>query len=365
VIWLCAASLAYLAIAAIAVRRFTRRPLPPPNDERGITIVKPVHGLEPELEENLRSFCAQQHPRCQVLFGVQRPDDPAIAIVERVIAAHPERDCALIVDPQRRAPNPKMSNVAAMLPHARYDLLAISDADMRVDPAYAGTIAAAFDDTRTGAATALYRGEPRGGRASTLAAMHADWYFAPSVLVATLFGPPRFCFGSTMAVRRDVLTAIGGIEALGAHLADDYTLGRLVSEAGYRVALSRYVVTNVMHETSVGTLFSHEVRWARTIRMVQPLGYVFSVLTYPLVFIALAFAFARDGAALVAAGAALAAWYGVRYAICVESGSPLPRDPLSLLLREGLEIAVWAAGLTGRRVRWQEQTLQADERGLL
>jgi ceramide glucosyltransferase len=359
------AGIAYLLIATIACIRFAVRRLPPPNLQRGVTILKPVHGLEPQLEENLRSFCLQQHPNVQVLFGVQRANDPAIPVIERVIASV-AGDCRLVVDETPRAGNPKMANVASLLPYARYDILAISDADMRVDSSYAGIIAAAFDDERTGAATCLYAGIPaHEDTASRLASMHINEVFAPSVLVATLFSPPRFCFGSTMAVRREVLGAIGGIEALGAHLADDYTLGRLVTEAGYRVALSRYVVANVVHEDRIESLFAHELRWARTIRMVQPAGYAFSFVTYPALF-ALLFAFVHAASPIAAAGVLalllrLLMGVAARYAVGVPLAPRLALWPL----HEAIELAVWACGLFGSSVRWQDRTLETRTSDLL
>ena len=332
------------------------RALPHPNLRRGVTIVKPVYGLEPQLEENLRSFCAQNHPGVQVLFGVQRANDPAIPTIERVIAAMPERDCRLIVDETVRSGNPKMANVASMLPYARYDILAISDADMRVDERYAGIIASAFDDERVGAATCLYAGVPAESNApSLLAAMHIDQVFAPSVLVATMFGPPRFCFGSTMAVRRDVFAAIGGIDALAGHLADDYTLGRLVSEAGYRVELSRYVVQNVVHERDARSVFAHELRWARTIRMVQPAGYAFSFVTYALPFSALYF--------MVAPGLPSLTLFiyvaALRWCVHASSRAALHNDRTTrgwlLPVRDVMSLAVWLWSLFGRTVKWRER----------
>lgn len=360
------AGIAYLLVAAVACMRFAMRPLPQPSPRRGVTIIKPIYGLEPQLEENLRSFCVQNHPEVQILFGVQRAGDPAIPAIQRVIAALPDRDCRLVVDETARTGNPKMANVASMLPYARYDILAISDADMRVDERYAGIIASAFDDERVGAATCLYAGVPaESNAASQLAAMHIDQVFAPSVLVATMFAPPRFCFGSTMAVRRDVLAAIGGIDALAAHLADDYTLGRLVSEAGYRVELSRYVVQNVVHEADERSLFAHELRWARTIRMVQPLGYAFSFVTYP-VFFAIAYLIAHLWSPLAILGAAaLAARLVLGAAARCALGVRKPFPRRLWLVHEAVELAVWACGLFGSSVRWQDRTLQTRGSDLL
>ncbi len=362
---LCAAGIAYSVVALLAVLRFERRSIPSPPRQPAITILKPVHGLEPELYENLRSFCDQRYPRYQVIFGVQRHDDPAIPVIQSVILACADRDLELVIGAEAEAGNPKIANLRPMLARARYDVFAIADADMRVDSGYLAALAAEFDDARTGAVTCLYAGVSHGGTASALAALQLNDQFAPSVLVATLGAPLRFCFGSTMAVRRAALDAVGGLDALAPHLADDYTLGRLVAERGYRVALSRYVVRNVVHEPDVRALFSHELRWARTIRMVRPLGYALSFLTYPVPWALFWLAFSH-GAPL--AWLALFASLVVRYAIdrAVRRAFAIGPAPAWLLpLRDCLGLAIWACGLAGTSVRWQDRTLVAGGRGLL
>ncbi|MGB6986780.1 MAG: bacteriohopanetetrol glucosamine biosynthesis glycosyltransferase HpnI [Candidatus Aquilonibacter sp.] len=350
----CIAGIAYCAIALFALVRFLRRPQPNTARGTGVTILKPIHGLEVELFENLRSFCDQDYPRYQVIFGVQRTDDPAIEVIQRVIACFPERDLTLVVDGRRASGNPKVANLANMIDRAKYELLFIADADMRVDRRYLAAVGAEFEDDGVGAATCLYAGVPRGGLASQLAALHFNDQFAPSVLVATLAGPPRYCFGSTMAVRRSALEAIGGIAALSPYLADDYMLGALISAHGYHVALSRYVVRNVVAEPSLAALLQHELRWARTIRSVQTVGYVFSFVTFPLPFAVMWVAFAATNAT---AWAALAITLALRTAMhfTARSAYGTGESPPAWLipLRDCLGLAVWAMGLFGNKATWR------------
>lgn len=347
------AGIAYCAVALFALLRFAARALQRTTEEAGITILKPIAGLEVELFENLCSFCEQDYPQYQVLFGVQRRDDPAIEVIQRVLARYPDRDLALVVGTGGEG-NPKVANLANMLPQAKYELLFIADADMRVDRAYLGAVSAEFSDARVGAATCLYAGIPSGGLASALGAMHFNDQFAPSVLVATLGGAPRYCFGSTMAVRRSALEAIGGLSALQPHLADDYMLGALVSAKGYRVALSRYVVANVVAEPSMRALLEHEVRWARTIRSVQTVGYVFSFVMFPLPFALLGVVFATTSAlawsTLIVAMALRAAMHYVARSALRAGTSP---HAWLLPLRDCLGLAVWAGGLFGTTVAWK------------
>jgi ceramide glucosyltransferase len=358
VLIVCLAGIVYCAVALFALVRFAQRKPVFTTRNEGVTILKPIYGLEAELFENLSSFCDQDYPHYQVIFGVQRSDDPAIDVIERVIANFPQRDLVLVINSNRINGNPKVANLANMLEHAKHELLFIADADMRVDQRYLATVTAEFDDDRVGAATCLYAGAPHGGVASQLGALHFNDQFTPSVLVATLGGPPRYCFGSTMAVRRPVLNAIGGIATLAPHLADDYMLGALVTELGYRVALSRYVVRSIVAEPSVHMLLEHELRWARTIRSVQTAGYVFSFVTFPLPFALMWVAIALTNVtAWVTLAIILALRATMHYVARAAYGDGKSPHVWLLPLRDCLGLGVWFAGLFGNKVTWKNEKL--------
>nr|MDQ6944236.1 bacteriohopanetetrol glucosamine biosynthesis glycosyltransferase HpnI [Candidatus Eremiobacteraeota bacterium] len=279
-------ALLYGAVSVHRVRAFGRRvreDRAQPAWRPAVTIMKPVRGVDTGLEENLRSFCNQEYPDFHVVFGVHQADDPALDVIQRVAAAAPERTTVVVGDGLARCRNPKMANVAPMVAHAHGDIYVIADSDMRVTPDYLDAVVAAFADPSVGAVTARFRGEPADATlASTLGAMSITEQFMPSALVAEALEPVKYLFGSTMAVRRNILEAIGGITVVGDHLADDFTLGRLVTEQGYRVAIASYVVANIVAEPGVRALIEHELRWARTIRAVKPFGYPATILTYPL-----------------------------------------------------------------------------------
>jgi ceramide glucosyltransferase len=213
--------------------------------------------------------------------------------------------------------------------------------------------------------TALYAGVPDEGLASALGAMFITEQFAPSVLVALALEPLRYCFGATMALRRSVLQAIGGLEALGPHLADDHVLGQLVSERGFEVVLSRYVVRNIVTEPDLAALWRHELRWHRTIRSVRPLGYAFMFLTYP-VPLALAFLALSRRRALPFATVLLALTLRValQRAASAALGVP-PAAPWLIPLRDAFGLAVWARAAGGRSVCWREQELTLGSSDLL
>ena len=284
------AGTAYLALALRQVMAFSRRRragivatpasraafVPP------ITIIKPLYGLEPELAANLASFCNQDYPLFQVIFCATDPDDPAVEVARSVAQSFPTVDARVIVADAARLANPKIANVQCAEAAAKYDLLAISDADMRVDRDYLRAIAAPFADAEVGAVTCLYGAVPQETLVGALGAMFVNDHFAPSVLVAGALEPLRYCFGSTMAVRRSVLARIGGLHVLGASLADDHTLGREVAARGLRVALAPYLTRSMLGKETLRELWRRELRWARIIRSVRPIGSTLAVVTYVL-----------------------------------------------------------------------------------
>jgi ceramide glucosyltransferase len=354
------ASIGYTAFALYRLRAFARRPPVRPQRSEPITILKPVHGLEFELEANLRTFCRQDYPEFQVVLGVLDPADPALPVLRRVAADCGDHVTVVAGDGVARHRNPKIATLAPMLPHARHELLVIADSDMRVGPDYLDAIAAAFDDPQVGAVTCIYRGEAAGdGLASAVGAMAITEQFAPSALVATTLEPMTYCFGGTMAVRRAILDEIGGLDVLGAQLADDAALGRFTAERGYRVALAEYVAATVVDEPDLRALVAHELRWARTIRSVRPRSYAGIVLTYPLPLAIAYLALARKrGSALGVVALAAAVRIVLHLAAHRVLGAPR-RPSLALIpLRDVIGVAVWVLGLRGDDVRWRGRGLR-------
>jgi ceramide glucosyltransferase len=359
------ASLAYGAFALARTRAFAHRNAEPARETPFVTVLKPLHGAEPLLAEKLRSFCDQDYPDYEVILGTRERDDPALAIARAVASEFPRRVRVVDGEGAPRHANPKANTLAGMVPHARGSILTIADSDMRVDRDWLGAIVAPFADVQVGAVTCLYRGAPLDGLASTLGAMANHEHYAPSVLVAEALGPLRYCFGSTMAVRRSVFDEIGGLDAIGAHIADDALLGERVAGRGLRVVLSRYVVENVVDEPTLRTLWSHELRWARTHRVLRPAAYAGLVLTYPLPLALLHAALARRPAACAIVVAAL----GVRYALGASArrafGVRAPTRPLLVPLRDAFGLAVWAVAFASPRVRWSGDAFRVERDGTL
>jgi ceramide glucosyltransferase len=362
---LAAVAMAQCVAGWVAVMRFVARPRRAARACPRVTVLKPLHGDEPALEQALESLCRQHYPVYQVVFGVQDPGDPAAAVVRRLQSRYPSRELALVVDATRHGRNHKVGNLINMLPAARHDVLVIADSDLHVQPDYLERLVAAMEPPGVGLVTTLYAGLPIERRIPPmLGASQITHGFLPGALLARAMGR-QDCLGATMALRRDTLRRIGGFAALVDHLADDNVLGRLVQSAGLSVALADTVPLTTVPERRIADLFRHELRWARTIRQLAPLPFAASVLEYPIVWALLAVALAPGvpwswlclGVAwAVRAGAAL----GVDRALSARTGR-LPSPWLWLLpVRELMSVAVMIASYAGLQVEWRGYRLQAD-----
>lgn len=347
-------SLIYLAGAIVLLLGWARRDAPAGEAGPPITILKPLCGLEPDLYENLRSFCDQDYPEFQVLFGVRDADDPALAVARRLVREFPQRDLRVVVDDRLIGSNRKVSNLANMLPAASHELLVIADSDIRVGSDYLSHLAAPLARPEVGLVTCLYRARPDASLWSRLGAMGVNEGFLPSVLVARALGSTAFGFGSTLALRREHLDRIGGFDALAEHLADDYQLGELTRRCGLRTVLSTYLVETLAHEPNAAALLHHELRWARTIRAVRPWGHLFSVVTHALPMSLFAVALAGGAAWSVALPfLALGGRLVLHYAACTGLRLSWRGDPWLVPIRDLLSFAVWAVSFLGRSVRWR------------
>jgi ceramide glucosyltransferase len=355
------AALGYAAVALLCVGRFGRREpecntvddLPP------VSLLVPLHGEEAGLEENLRAFALQDYPVCQLVLGVTRADDRALAIARHVAASLPDRNIEINVGEAPEVPNPKIANVLSMMRLVRHKVLILADSDTRVNPAYVRTVTAPLQEPGVGVVTCAFAGVPHGTLPAKLGAMFMNEQFIPSVLVNCLFGPPRHCLGPTNAIRSAILSAIGGFEALASHLADDFMLGNYIAARGLRVVVSGYVVRTIVSDSSLAMLWNHELRWHRTIRGVQPAGYAGMFLTYPLPLALFAFLLAPQPKRAVALSVAALARIALQRASCRALGVERPSAWL-VLPRDLLGIAVWACGLTGRTVRWRDNQLRIE-----
>src|SRR4029077_16069448 len=200
----------------------------------------------------------------------------------------PEKDIELVVDARAIGSNLKVANLENMLPAASHGIIVLADSDMRVDPHYLAAVTVPLQDPGNGLVTCLYRGVPMGGLWSQLGAMHINFAFLPSALSGEAIGVGDGCFGATIAVRRAVLERIGGFARIRDELADDHRLGDAVRGIGLATVLSPYIVENRGAESSLASLWQHELRWARTSRTMAPFGFAGSIVTHTVVLALLA-----------------------------------------------------------------------------
>src|ERR1700679_3521171 len=289
-----AVSYALLALVAVFVwqtRKVTNNSvrLPP------VTVLKPLCGAEPGLYENLRSFCQQDYPEFQIVFGVRDRDDPALAVVNRLLTEFPALPIDVVIDPRQHGSNRKVSSLINMLGRARHDVFVMADSDAYVGPDYLTSVTTPLLDRKVGLVTCIYHGEPTPRIWSRLGAMYVNEWYMPSVLLARLFGHEGYASGQTICVRRETLQGIGVLRAIADHLADDYQLGELVRGLGLRIVLSPYVLKAEHHEPTLDLLLAHEVRWMRTLRVLRP-------RSFNLIFFGFSLPLAVMGLLLCAAG---------------------------------------------------------------
>ena len=347
--------MAYGVIAWVAASTRTRSPRFTPRDLPAATILKPLCGAEPETYECLRSFCDQAYPEFQVVFGVSDSNDPAVAVVERLKREFPQRDLQIVADRRQHGSSRKVSNLINMMPLARHEFLVLSDSDVRVTRDYLAKVVAPLLDGGVGIVTCAYRGSPRQGLWSLLGSLFINEWFMPSVRVAAMAGSRAFAFGSTIAIRRQVLADIGGFTSIANQLADDYRLGESTRRLGLRTVLSEVVVDISVAEPSFVELVRHELRWLRTIRALRPLGYGFSFVTFGVPVAALGTALA-GGAAPAVAMLVVTAIARILLHLSVRRPGDTPLLQLVLLpLRDLLSLSLWAWSFVTRSVHWREE----------
>jgi ceramide glucosyltransferase len=336
-----------VALLAFAARRRATGCAPVP-----VTILKPLHGAEPCLSRRLASFCRQNYAASvQVICGVQDPADPAVAIA-RLLATSPDAPrFDLVVDARAHGSNPKISNLINMLATAQHDVLVMADSDIEVGSDYLARIVAELQRPGVGAVTCLYHGVPLSGRWSSHAALGINTHFLPNAVTALALRLARPCFGSTIAISRSLLSRVGGLAAFADQLADDYEIGQAVRKAGHEVAIPPFTLGHVCFHERLRGLFARELRAARTVRSIAPVGYAGAFLTHPFP-LALAGALLGGEYALVVAAAALACRAAL--CICAERAFQLPRQPYWLIpSRDLLSFGVYVWSFFGMRVQWR------------
>ena len=354
---LAAAAYYLLALTAAVARLLTReaRPAALPS----LSILKPIHGHDPDFYHAIRSHAAQDYPEFEILFGVRDPDEGASADIDRLAAEFPDRSIRL-VHIRRQAANGKVGVLTELAKLARSPILLVNDSDIFVAPGYLRQVAAPLADPHVGLVTCLYRARAESGP-SRWEAIGLETEFMPSVLVARLIGQSGFALGSTMVFRAEQIRQIGGFEAIEDYIADDYQLGARVAALGYKVALAKPVVETDLGGETWGEVWRHQLRWSRTIRVSRPGGYFGYVMTHATLWALVALA---TGSWLIAATAiAIRMVAGVLTSAVVLGERRILLDFWLIPARDFWGFAVWVGGLFGNTVQWRDKTLRLSRDG--
>jgi ceramide glucosyltransferase len=348
----------YLAAVVCAWFFFRRRDEPVKGFYPPVSVLKPMRGLDRETYNNLASFCQQKYPNYELLFCTDHERDPAIGVIHRLMADFPHIPIRLFIGPSTSGSNNKVTKLCRLEGEACYDLLVVSDSDIRAEPDYLRRVALPFCDQRTGAVTCLYRGSTGSNLWSELEDVALTSDFLAGVLVARKLGV-KFALGATMAVRRQVLTAIGGFRAFADAAADDHELGNRVAACGYRVELAHTTVETECISRSLRDFFQHQLRWSVVTRESQPWGHLGFLFAQGLPWVIVAAAAAPSR---IIAGWFVAAYLALRLSTAFTVGvwglrdSLLKRKWWLVLLSDACGFVVWLTSLFTRRVVWQDST---------
>ena len=357
----------FLLLVLVASARFKRRAilerkaaLAVPRDSLPpVSILKPVHGMEERLIENLESFFRQDYPRYEVIIGSRRADDPAIAAADELRRRYPGVKSRVVISGPPEWPNAKVFTLDKMLALADHDLFITSDSDVRVGPDFLRNVIPPLLNSRLGLVTCLYRGDPARDFWSSLEALGMSVEMPSGVVVADMLEGTRFALGQALAVRRDALEAIGGIAATADYYSDDYVLGNKIWEAGYKVIFSHEYVDHVLTPRPFLRTLGDQLRWMKSTRHSRPWGHIGTGLTFAMPFGILGLVAAlvehEPGLGLLLLGAA----FLNRVVQSIAVGWGLVGDRRALKrswlypLRDLQGFAVWAASFLSHSFYWR------------
>ncbi|MFN3413627.1 MAG: ceramide glucosyltransferase [Thermoanaerobaculum sp.] len=346
-----------LRLVLVLAQRAQLRSTPPaaPAVWPGVSILKPVKGLDPDLEENLRSVFRQEYPRFEVIIGARDASDPALVVARKVAAEFPHIPSRVVADSREVGPNPKVANLANMLPYASHPVLLVSDSNVRLHPQTLRDMVAHLEQPGVGLVSSPIRGTGGGswgGRGDAL--LLNTFVMGGTAAMHRLFS--GVCVvGKSMMLRRSTLEELGGFRFLGEFLAEDQVCGQEVAGRGLGVVLASLPVHNVTGRASLGQVAGRYRRWAMIRRRMAPWGFCGEPLLFPL-------AVASVGLALAPGAVSGGVWATTFFAQVLLSGwalrvvgekEPWLRLAALVLLAEHLAVVTWAWAWLSRTVGWR------------
>jgi ceramide glucosyltransferase len=334
-----------------------------------VTILKPLHNMEAELEQNLESFFLEDYPDYEIIFGARDAANPALAIAERVRARYPHIKSRVVLSGPPTWPNAKVFSLQKMIAATDRSYFVISDSDVRVTPDFLRNTIPPLLDPKVGLVTCMYRGIPASDFWSSLEALGLSVEMSSGVMVADMLEGMRFALGPAMTARRDAIDAIGGIAATADYYSDDFELGNRISAKGYKVVLSPHIVKNVLTPRSALRTLGDQLRWMKSTRYSRPAGHLGTGLTFAMPFGILGFIAAAGLGHWFLGLSLLAASFVNRVIQSVAVGWGIARDPRSATLcwiypiRDLVGFFIWVGSYTSRRFYWRGETYIFREGG--
>jgi ceramide glucosyltransferase len=334
-----------------------------------VSLLKPMHGLEPQLEANFESFFTVDYPRYEVIFACDHADDPAIEVADRVRARYPHISSQVVVNGEPPWPNRQNFSLYSAAQVAKSDILVTSDSDVIVTREYLREVVPPMLDSKTGMLTCVYRGLATGGFWSLMDAIGMSVEMTAGVLVANLMEGMKFGLSPTLVLNRQAHESIGGYTATGFYFSHDFVIGNRIAKNGYNVVLSRHVISHVVPPMSFKKMWQHLVRWAAGTHRSRPMGHLGTGLVFSVPYGILALI---AGAMLghVGIGAAVLAWSVLNRMIeALVVGWGITRDPACLRspwlypIRDLVGFAVWVASYAGTNLAWRERSFELTTDG--
>ncbi|MGB9074224.1 MAG: glycosyltransferase [Terriglobales bacterium] len=370
-------STVYLVIVLVAARRYLRlakdqrrAALATPDSELPpVSIFKPVHGLEPKLAENLASFFEQDYPNFEIVIGARDAGNSALGVAREVCARYPHIPSRIVLSGPPTWPNAKAFSLDKMIADTRNTFLVLSDSDVLVGRDLLRHVVPPLLNQKNGAVTCVYQGVPAGDFASLLEGLGMSVEMTSGVVVADMMEGMRFALGLVIAVRREVLDAIGGIRTTADYYSDDFVLGNEVWKAGFKVVLSHYWVNHVLLPRGWRETVGDQLRWMKSTRYSRPAGHVGSGLTYAMPFGLVGWMAALAGGLPALGWALLGIAFANRVIQSVAVGWGVGRDSRALKfcwlypLRDLQGFLTWLVSFISRDFYWRGETYRFGKGG--